>query len=92
MTPTKKTQTIPTAFEPQVVPWWRYPIVWMVIGGPLAVVIAGISTAVIAYRHIDPVLDTTVIPHASLQPALRGRNLAADHAMQSADIKSGDHK
>jgi len=92
MTHTKKLPNSLTAVEQPVVPWWRYPIVWMVIGGPLAVVIAGISTAVIAYRHIDPVLDTTVTPHASLQPALSGRNLAADHAMQSSAINVGDHK
>jgi len=25
-------------------PWWRYPIVWMVIGGPAAVVVASFFT------------------------------------------------
>ncbi len=92
MSHAQNSRTSNAAVDPVALPWWRYPIVWMVIGGPLAVVIAGISTAVIAYRHIDPVLDTTVSSHASLQPALSGRNLAADHAMQSADIKGGDHK
>ncbi len=92
MTYTQKTQTDHVAVEPIELPWWRYPIVWMVIGGPFAVVIAGLSTAVIAYRNIDPVLDTTISQHASLQPALSGRNLAADHAMQSAATKGGDHK
>jgi len=67
-------------------PWWRYPIVWMVVGGPLAVVVAGISTAVIAYRNVDPVMDISQpTSQASLKPAMQGRNLAADHAMKSAD-------
>ncbi len=26
-------------------PWWRLPIVWMVIGGPLVVVVASFATA-----------------------------------------------
>lgn len=37
--------------------WWREPIMWLVVGGPLAVVVAGITTAVIAVRGADPVLD-----------------------------------
>lgn len=38
-------------------PWWREPYVWMVIGGPAVVVVAGIATAVIAVSNPDPVLD-----------------------------------
>lgn len=35
-------------------------MVWVVIAGPLSVVIASLLTAVIAWRHIDPViLDAT---------------------------------
>ncbi len=37
-------------------PWYRYPMVWLVIGGPAIVVVAGIVTAVIAYRGADPVV------------------------------------
>lgn len=37
-------------------PWWRFPIMWLVVGGPLAVVIAGVSTLLIAMKHPDPVL------------------------------------
>jgi len=37
--------------------WWREPIMWMVVGGPLVVVVAGIATAVIAVKGADPVLD-----------------------------------
>jgi uncharacterized protein len=66
-------------------PWWRYPMVWLVIGGPLSVVVAGIATAVIAYQNVDPVLDTSesVVTHPENLPAVRGRNLAADVAMRA---------
>ncbi|KQP44585.1 hypothetical protein ASF44_27265 [Pseudorhodoferax sp. Leaf274] len=57
-------------------------MVWMVIGGPLAVVVAGIATAVIAFRGADPVVTAPQAPVAAeeafeLQPALAGRNHAA---------------
>ena len=37
--------------------WWRVPHMWMVVGGPLVVVIAAIATAVIAVKNADPVLN-----------------------------------
>ena len=63
-------------------PWWRHGMVWMVIGGPLAVVIAGIATAVIAFRGADPVVATVpaqVAAEAAFDrlPAMAGRNHAA---------------
>lgn len=70
-------------------PWWTFPIVWMVIGGPAIVVVAGIATAVIAWKHVDPVLDTSAPQAQSLQPnevpALVGRNRAAENAVTPAD-------
>lgn len=73
------------------IPWWRVPTVWMVVGGPLSVVVASIATAVIAWNHIDPVIATTaqgeirpgddvapkVSPKDTLAPAMQGRNHAA---------------
>ena len=53
-------------------PWWREPMMWLVVGGPLTVVIAAIATAVIAIRGADPVLDTR-----STEPAVQARNHAA---------------
>jgi len=38
-------------------PWWRYPMLWLVVGGPLAVVVASLITAVVAARGQDPVLS-----------------------------------
>lgn len=75
-----------TVTEPTT-PWWRVGMVWLVIGGPLAVVVAGIATAVIAIRGADPVLDTSVRraaerAHAPTAhtPALQARNHAATPA------------
>ncbi len=72
-------------------PWWRVGTLWLVLGGPAAVVIAGTLTAVIAWRGSDPVL-----PHAETAggaairavpspadpsaPAMQARNHAATPA------------
>jgi hypothetical protein len=37
-------------------PWWRYGHVWLIISGPLAVIVAGFVTVVIAIRVPDPVV------------------------------------
>ena len=62
-------------------PWWRYGMVWLVIGGPLTVVIAAIATAVIAIRGADPVLDTSA-DKAKHVPAVEARNHAANPRAQ----------
>ena len=74
-------------------PWWKVPMVWVVISGPLAVVIASLLTAVIAWRHIDPVIvdrqtgqvigragdevAAPIDPKDALAPAQRARNHTA---------------
>jgi hypothetical protein len=62
-------------------PWWRLPIVWLVIGGPAAVVLASFATLGLALSHPDPVLDTpaAVAPSQSRSqaPAMQARNHAA---------------
>jgi uncharacterized protein len=45
-----------------VSPWWRHGMVWLVISGPAAAIVAGIATLVIAITHPDPVLKTTEAP------------------------------
>ena len=71
--------------------WWRYPMVWVVLAGPITVVVASLVTAAVAWRHIDPVIahtpdgvlraaddvSTTSDPKAALAPALKARNHAA---------------
>jgi hypothetical protein len=59
------------ATQPEV-PWWRVGMVWIVIGGPLAVVVAGVATAVIAFSGADTVISTV-----SAMPAMQARNHAA---------------
>jgi uncharacterized protein len=68
-------------------PWWKYPIVWLVVGGPLVVVIASIVTAGLAIKHVDPVLDTSdkKIQNPSELPAIKARNHAAEGSKQPAE-------
>jgi hypothetical protein len=84
MTPSLET---PVSAADKSRPWWRYPIVWMVIGGPAAVVVASIYTAGLAIKHVDPVLDTSADHVASpgQAPAMKARNHAAETALQPAD-------
>ena len=63
--------------DPPPVPWWRLPIVWMVIGGPALVVVASFATLTLALRHPDPVIQAPPAVSAAEQPAVQGRNHAA---------------
>ena len=54
-------------------PWWREPMMWLVLGGPAAVVVAAIATAAIALHSPDPVIKAD----AARTPAVQGRNHAA---------------
>jgi uncharacterized protein len=54
-------------------PWWREPIMWLVVGGPAAVVVAGVATAAIAMHGADPVIKSD----AAKPPAVQARNHAA---------------
>ncbi|WP_430422758.1 hypothetical protein [Methylibium petroleiphilum] len=69
--------TRPTPAPERPLPWWREPMLWLVLGGPLAVVVAGIVTAVIAVRGSDPVLSRSSEPLGSDTPAVQARNHAA---------------
>jgi uncharacterized protein len=55
---------------------WKEPMVWLVLAGPLAVVIAGFVTLWIAFDGADEPLKTQAVP-ASGQPAVAARNHAA---------------
>lgn len=72
-------------------PWWKYPLVWMVISGPAIVVVAGFATLWLAIRTPDPVvagdyyrrgieINQTLAQDKSLAPAQQGRNHAATPA------------
>ena len=80
---------MPAPSIPTVQPWWRYGHVWLIISGPLLVVVAGFVTAFIALRNPDPVIaedyyrqgleinKTLNDPTRSLAPAQQARNHAA---------------
>lgn len=52
-------------------PWYREPYVWLVLGGPLVVVVASVITYYIAAQGADPVLDRS-------RPAVRAVAAEAD--------------
>ena len=85
------TENIKPGSLPDSGPWWRYPLVWMVIAGPAAVVVAGFATLWLAIRTPDPVvagdyyrrgieINQTLARDKSLAPAQQGRNHAATPA------------
>jgi hypothetical protein len=73
----------------QAAPWWKHGYVWMILGGPAAVIVAGIATVVIAVRTPDPLVaadyyrrgmeinKTLAAKDRANLPALQGRNHAA---------------
>lgn len=64
-------------FRPTL-PWWKVRTMWLVIGGPSAVVIAGFATLFIAVRSGDVPLRVQVEPRAqTMAPAAQARNHAA---------------
>ena len=82
--------------KPQGRPWYREPMMWMVLGGPLTVVIASLITYVLVVRGSDPVLERDPISEAqrvgkeltpeqreSLAPALKARNHVASPVVPS---------
>lgn len=70
-------------------PWWKFGHVWLVISGPVVVIVAGFVTLYIAIRTPDPVVaedyyqrgieinKTLESAPASLAPAVVARNHAA---------------
>ena len=58
-----------------VLPWWRVGMVWLVIGGPAIVVVAGFVTLAIAIHGGDrPLLESGTSGVDSHAPATQGRN------------------
>jgi uncharacterized protein len=64
-------------------PWWTHGHVWLIISGPLIVVIAGFVTFYLAANGQDPVLSTQEVSiqtqgsGITLAPAIQARNHAA---------------
>ena len=59
---------------PQTSSAWREPMVWLVVSGPVAVILASIVTVTLAIRYPDPPLVTR---GADAAPAQAARNHAA---------------
>ena len=62
-------------------PWWRFKIMWLVLGLPATVVCTSLVSAGIAWRHIDPVVTDAPLGQPvkanAMEPAQRARNHAA---------------
>ena len=73
--------TVASTPAPAPAPAWREPMVWLVVGGPAAVVVASFVTLALAIRNPDPPLDL----HASAQHAADDAD-AADLRAKSGDL------
>ena len=65
--------------------WWRYGYVWLVLAGPILVVVASVITMYIAYARVDPVVDENYYQKGlALSPAVQSRDhTEAAHAPAS---------
>lgn len=78
-------------------PWWKFGHVWLVVAGPVIVVVASFITLYLAVTRPDPVLDenyyqkgveinkSMVDDPKSLAPAMKARNHAATGVPQPAE-------
>lgn len=81
--------TVSSSAPPAAAPWWKFGHVWLVLAGPLVVIVAGFITLWLAMSRPDPVVaedyyqrgidinKTLEHPEKSLAPAMKGRNHAA---------------
>ena len=70
-------------------PWWKFGLVWMVLAGPVTVVVASFFTLYLAITRPDPVTDENYYQKgielnktlggtpSSTAPAMQARNHAA---------------
>jgi hypothetical protein len=74
--------------SPNMKPWWNFGYVWLIISGPLVVVVASFITLYLAIRTPDPAVEdyyrkgieinkTLDAEKDALAPALQARNHAA---------------
>lgn len=78
--------------------WWHYGYVWLIIGGPVAVILASMATVYLALSTPDPAIDDyyrkgmeinkTLADEAnSRAPALQARNHAATGVVSDTPVK-----
>ncbi|HRK37493.1 MAG TPA: FixH family protein [Burkholderiaceae bacterium] len=59
-------------------PWWKEPYVWLIIGGPAIVVVAGIYTAFLAASNPDPLVDKNAVLQARAAAAAEKSQAGVD--------------
>ena len=82
--------TLENAANDAPAPWWKFGHVWLVVSGPLVVVVASFITLYLAVTRPDPVVSENNYQQgininqkrqagqdASLAPAMQARNHAA---------------
>ncbi len=71
---------------PEAAPWWQFGHVWLVVAGPLVVVMASFFTFYLAYSGMDALVTEADFPpggqrlqsqSTNLAPAMQARNHAA---------------
>lgn len=78
------TQATKTPATDQAKPWWKYGHVWMVLGGPLIVIVASMFTLYLAVSRPDPVTDANYYQKGlELNKTLGGSPSSAAPAMQA---------
>jgi hypothetical protein len=89
------TNATPQGATPQPAPWWKFGHVWLVIAGPVIVIIAGFVTLWLAISRPDPMVaedyyrqgieinKTLDVADKSLLPAVKARNHAATPAQDA---------
>ena len=75
-----------TQTTPNAAPWWHFGHVWLVVSGPLIVVLASFFTFYLAYSGMDALVTEADFPPggqrvqsqpSNLAPAMQARNHAA---------------
>lgn len=67
-------------------PWWKHRIMWLVVGGPLAVVLASFVTIYLAISRPDPVYTD-----AMRQPSPAQASRSADEAQLAPAVQARNH-
>lgn len=66
-------------------PWWKFPMMWLVLGLPAAVIVAGFATLWIAMARPDVVVDPDYYRKGlALGPS--GRGVVVDKAQLPAQV------
>ncbi len=69
-------------------PWWREPMVWLIAGLPLAAVVAGITTVVIASRNADSLVKEGYVKEGMTVQGTQEQDRAATRLGLAAHLGS----